>query len=321
MSRSTEAPYTKSSRLHLGAAPSCASGTTGSTHPGHGLARSGRVCVSEAPPPLLSVSVLSTYSETPFCCFSTDFISAGYPRRSYISTYAAHLRRSGTGDASPLCCILVSSEWSPDLTTTSISNHCSSLTLVNYLVGLVFAVCSPVFESVPARKGPYGDKPYRVYLMTSPSTTSFCAPSFYSLPHPGRETGRTVYVFPMCCVPTPIFWKMTQNHVARRPNHAKAFYLLLDVCSHTFNQNKCDDSMLRSLSVTTCWDQHGNVDFRGLDPIKPSALSSNLISLSASVGVKLELEIHLVSSVYQRRFRLSIVFWNNHHGNKSGASF
>ncbi|WZZ68912.1 hypothetical protein YC2023_080282 [Brassica napus] len=53
---------------------------------------------------------------------------------------------------------------------------------------------------------------------------------------------------------------------------------------------------LRSPSVTNCWAQHGNVEFQGLDPIKPSVLSSNFI-LSASLEVKLELEIHLVSSV------------------------
>ncbi|KAF3570488.1 hypothetical protein F2Q69_00059350 [Brassica cretica] len=60
--------------------------------------------------------------------------------------------------------------------------------------------------------------------------------------------------------------------------------------------HKCDDCTLRSPSVTNCWAQHGNVEFRGLDPIKPSVLSSNFI-LSASLEVKLEFEIHLVSSV------------------------
>ncbi|WZZ03461.1 hypothetical protein YC2023_089382 [Brassica napus] len=48
--------------------------------------------------------------------------------------------------------------------------------------------------------------------------------------------------------------------------------------------------------VTTFWDGHGNVEFRGLNSIKPSALSSNFI-LSASLEVKLEFEIYLVSSV------------------------
>ncbi|KAL0900443.1 hypothetical protein Bca101_084404 [Brassica carinata] len=41
--------------------------------------------------------------------------------------------------------------------------------------------------------------------------------------------------------------------VAQRLIHPNAFYLLSDVCSHTFNQNECDDCMLRSPSVTTCW--------------------------------------------------------------------
>ncbi|KAG2285177.1 hypothetical protein Bca52824_044781 [Brassica carinata] len=84
--------------------------------------------------------------------------------------------------------------------------------------------------------------------------------------------------------------------VTRRPIHPEAFYLLSDVCSHTLWLNESDDCLLRS-SVTTCWARHGNVEFRVLDPIKPSALSSNLISPSASLEVKLELEIHLVYSM------------------------
>ncbi|KAH0868148.1 hypothetical protein HID58_075170, partial [Brassica napus] len=84
--------------------------------------------------------------------------------------------------------------------------------------------------------------------------------------------------------------------VARRSSHPEAFYLLSDVCSHMCWLNECDYCTLRSPSVTNCWAQHGNVEFRGLDPIKPSVLSSNFI-LSASLEVKLELEIHLVASV------------------------
>ncbi|KAJ4903812.1 Uncharacterized protein Rs2_17763 [Raphanus sativus] len=82
----------------------------------------------------------------------------------------------------------------------------------------------------------------------------------------------------------------------RRPNLLKAFYLLSDVCSHTFRLNEYDDCMISSLLGITCWAQHGNVEFRGLDPIKPSSPSSIFI-LSTSLEVKLELEIHLVSSV------------------------
>ncbi|CAN6850559.1 unnamed protein product [Brassica oleracea] len=84
--------------------------------------------------------------------------------------------------------------------------------------------------------------------------------------------------------------------VARRSNHPQAFYLLSDVCSHTFWLNECDDCMLRFLSVTNYWTRHSNVEFRSLDPIKPSARSSNFI-LGASLEAKLELEIHLVSSI------------------------
>ncbi|KAL0752840.1 hypothetical protein Bca101_090508 [Brassica carinata] len=91
--------------------------------------------------------------------------------------------------------------------------------------------------------------------------------------------------------------------VTRRSIHPEAFYLLSDVCSHTLWLNESDDCLLRS-SVTTCWARHGNVEFRVLDPIKPSALSSNLISPSASLEVKLELEIHLVYSVSHVGFKV-----------------
>ncbi|KAH0909042.1 LOW QUALITY PROTEIN: hypothetical protein HID58_032363 [Brassica napus] len=74
------------------------------------------------------------------------------------------------------------------------------------------------------------------------------------------------------------------------PTIPKLFYLLSDVFSHTFWLNECDDCMLRSPSVTNYWAQPG------LDPIKPSSLSSNFI-VNASLEIKLELEIHLVSSV------------------------
>ena len=69
-----------------------------------------------------------------------------------------------------------------------------------------------------------------------------------------------------------------------------------DVRSHTSWLKECDDCMLRFLSVTNYWARHGNVEFRSLDPIKPSAQSSNFI-LGASLEAKLELEIHLVSMI------------------------
>ncbi|KAG2305677.1 hypothetical protein Bca52824_025425 [Brassica carinata] len=97
--------------------------------------------------------------------------------------------------------------------------------------------------------------------------------------------------------------------VARRRNHPKAFYLLSDVFSYTFWLNECDDCMLRSPSVTTCWTQHGNVEFRGLDPVKPSAMSSNFI-LNASLEAKLEFEIHLVSSVSFVEFKVECACCN-----------
>src|SRR5690606_21196731 len=69
-----------------------------------------------------------------------------------------------------------------------------------------------------------------------------------------------------------------------------------DVCSHTFCSNEYDECMLRSPLFTNYWARHGNVEIRGFYPISRSARSSNVI-LSASLEVKLELEIHPVSSV------------------------
>ncbi|KAG2264096.1 hypothetical protein Bca52824_071175 [Brassica carinata] len=92
--------------------------------------------------------------------------------------------------------------------------------------------------------------------------------------------------------------------VTLRPIHPEAFHLLSDVYSHTLWLNESDDCLLRP-SVTTCWARHGNVEFRVLDPIKPSALSSNLISPSAFLEVKLELEIHLV---YSATIRVAMVY-------------
>ncbi|KAG2315196.1 hypothetical protein Bca4012_065999 [Brassica carinata] len=83
---------------------------------------------------------------------------------------------------------------------------------------------------------------------------------------------------------------------ARITNHPEAFYPLSDVFPHTFWLNECDDRMLRALSATNYWARHGNVEIQGLKPIRPSSLASNF-TLSASLEVKLELEIHLVSSV------------------------
>ncbi|KAG2314696.1 hypothetical protein Bca52824_017818 [Brassica carinata] len=100
---------------------------------------------------------------------------------------------------------------------------------------------------------------------------------------------------------------------------SKASTVLYKVNYATFKP-ECDDCRLKSPSVTNYWDRRGNVEFRGLDPIKPSALSSNFI-LSASLEAKLELEIHLVSLVFQRRLRLSVVLPNNFHGKKVELPF
>ena len=67
--------------------------------------------------------------------------------------------------------------------------------------------------------------------------------------------------------------------------------------------------MFRSLSVTNYWTRHVNVEFRGLDPIKSSALSSNFI-LKDSLEAKLELEIHLISSVSFVGFKIDCACFN-----------
>ncbi|KAG2320033.1 hypothetical protein Bca52824_013246 [Brassica carinata] len=73
--------------------------------------------------------------------------------------------------------------------------------------------------------------------------------------------------------------------IVRRHNHSKAFYLLSDVSSHTFWLNECDDYLLKSHSVTTCWARYGNVEFRVLDPIELCTL--NVVYGSGASHLKL----------------------------------
>ncbi|CAN7088519.1 unnamed protein product [Brassica rapa subsp. narinosa] len=63
-------------------------------------------------------------------------------------------------------------------------------------------------------------------------------------------------------------------------------YLLSSICSHMLGLDECDDCMLRSLSVTNYWARHGSVEFRGLEPLISTSMSSNFI-LSASLEVGL----------------------------------
>ncbi|KAF3559428.1 hypothetical protein F2Q69_00014489 [Brassica cretica] len=62
-------------------------------------------------------------------------------------------------------------------------------------------------------------------------------------------------------------------------------------------------------TMEICKISHGNVEFRGLDPTKLSALSSNFI-LSASLEVKLELEVHLVYSASLVGFKADYACFN-----------
>lgn len=88
-----------------------------------------------------------------------------------------------------------------------------------------------------------------------------------------------------------------------QPDHVKAFCLLSDSYSHMLNQNEWGDNLLEFLPVTTSWPLHGNVKVRASDPIKLYASSPNSIVLSASLKVKLEFEIHLVSWISLAVFR------------------
>ncbi|KAG2324376.1 hypothetical protein Bca52824_007104 [Brassica carinata] len=150
---------------------------------------------------------------------------------------------------------------------------------------------TPHIEGAPSHQGFYGAKLHRfghVYL-TAADLYHYAVSSI-----DGSSKNR------ICGFP---------GVVARGTNHPEAFYLLSDISSHIFWLIECDDCMLRSSSVTNYWTLHGSVEFRSLDPSKPSAPSSNSI-LSASFEMKLELEIHLVSSVSFVGFKAGCTCFN-----------
>nr|VDD63664.1 unnamed protein product [Brassica oleracea] len=104
-------------------------------------------------------------------------------------TTTANLCRSGRGGVSQSCSIAFSSVRSPDPLTTSASNLRLSPTIASFFAGFDNAVFASVIEpTLHQRQGLYGDKLFRVDLLSSPSTARTCPPHLHLLPHLGSET-------------------------------------------------------------------------------------------------------------------------------------
>ncbi|CAF2087295.1 unnamed protein product [Brassica napus] len=154
------------------------------------------------------------------------------------------------------------------------------------------AVIEPTLRQ---RQGLYGDKLFRVDLLSSPSTARTCPPRLNLLPHLGSETEKYQFTPPLPCALTPTSRRKTLKYCVRRLDRPEKFSLLPDVCSNTLNQNECDDNMLRSISVINYWLRHGNVEVQGFHPIEPFTPSSTSTVLCVTMKAKLPFEIHLVS--------------------------
>ncbi|CAN6994993.1 unnamed protein product [Brassica oleracea var. botrytis] len=100
---------------------------------------------------------------------------------------------------------------------------------------------------------------------------------------------------PLPCALIPTNRRNTPKSCARRLDRTETLCLLSDVCSNKLNQNKCDDNMLRFISVTNYWLRHDNFEVRDFDTTKPFSPSSYSIVLSVPMKAKLAFEIHLVS--------------------------
>ncbi|CAN7116292.1 unnamed protein product, partial [Brassica rapa subsp. narinosa] len=282
----------------LSAVPHHTSGTIISTYPEHRLIRSGSFCISKAPPPLHAASDPFLDAVTPPCCPLTSLDYTAHHCRSCVVSFttAANLRRSGRGGVSQSCSIAFSSVRSPDPFTTSVSNLRLSPTIPSFFAGFDNVVFASVIEPTLRQcQGLYGDKLFRVDLLSSPSTARTCPPRLNLLPHLGSETENYQLAPPQPCALTPTSRRKTPKYCARRLNSSETFSLLPDVCSNTLNQNDCDDNMLRSIPVINYWLRHGNVEVQGFDPIEPFTPSSNSTVLSVTMKAKLAFEIHLVS--------------------------
>ncbi|CDY47492.1 BnaA09g09010D [Brassica napus] len=79
----------------LSTVPPCTSGDTRSTHPEQRLARSGRFCISKAPPPLHTASDPFADAVTPSCCSVSYLDYTVHQCRSDLVSFtiAANLRR------------------------------------------------------------------------------------------------------------------------------------------------------------------------------------------------------------------------------------
>lgn len=126
-----------------------------------------------------------TDAVTPFCC-----------SLSYLD-YTVHQCHS--------CSIASSSVRSSDPPTTPASNVRLSATLVSFLAGLDNAVFVSVIKPTLCQcEGLYGDKLFRVYLLSSPLTARLCPLRCNFLPHLGREMekGQFIPPLPFALIPT-----------------------------------------------------------------------------------------------------------------------
>ncbi|CAF2063030.1 BnaC06g29710D [Brassica napus] len=241
-----------------------------------------------------SGTIRSTYPEHRL--IRSDY-TAHQCRSGVVSfTTAVNLRLSGRGGVSQSCSIAFSSVRSPEPLTTSASNLRLSPTIVSFFAGFDNVVFASVIEpTLHQRQGLYGDKLFRVDLLSSPSTARTCPPRLHLLPHLGSETEKYQFAPPLPCALTPTSRRKNPKYCARRLDRPETFSLLPNVYSNTLNQNECDDNMLRSIPVINYWLRHGNVEVQGFDPIEPFTPSSNSPVLSVTMKAKLAFEIHIVS--------------------------
>ncbi|WZY81579.1 hypothetical protein YC2023_027963 [Brassica napus] len=256
----------------LSTVPPCTSGDTRSTHPEQRLARSGRFCISKAPPPLHTASDPFADAVTPSCCSVSYLDYTVHQCRSDLVSFtiAANLRRSRRGGVSHSCSIASFSVRSPDPATTSVLNLRISPTLISFLAGFDNDVFASVIEpTLRQRQVLYGDKLFLVDLLSSPPIARFCPLRFNLLPHLGRDIEKGQFAPPLPGALISTKRRNTPKYCARRL-----------------------DRLSRLLIIGF---DNGNVEVQGFDPSKPLSSSSNSIVLNVPKKVKLALEIHLVS--------------------------
>ncbi|KAL0664271.1 hypothetical protein Bca4012_101109 [Brassica carinata] len=198
----------------LSIVPPCTSGDTRSTHPEQRLARSGRFCISKAPPPLHTASDPFTDAVTPSCCSVSYLDYTVHQCRSDLVSFiiAANLRRSRRGGVSHSCSIASFSVRSPDPATASVFNLRISPTLISFLAGFDNDVFASVIEpTLRQRQVLYRDKLFRVDLLSSPPIARFCPLRFNLLPHLGRDIEKGQFAPPLPCALIPTKRRNTPN--------------------------------------------------------------------------------------------------------------